>query len=181
MKHEAVMPVSPKADGAPLQPREHLLWSFVATLTLTTILRLGQGLGYTRIDLPMMLGTMLSADRDKAKAQGTLLHLINGWMFGAIYVTAFHSWRRSGALFGGLIGLVHGLVVLAVGLPLLPSAHRRMATEFTGPQPTTNLEPPGFMALNYGRNTPLLTMAAHVVYGAILGGFYNVRKQDGGS
>ncbi|MDH3514288.1 MAG: hypothetical protein OEM83_05395 [Gammaproteobacteria bacterium] len=36
--------------------------------------------------------------------------------------------------------------------------------------PTRALEPSGFMALNHGRQTPPLTLAAHVVYGAILGG-----------
>ena len=33
------------------------------------------------------------------------------------------------------------------------------------------LEPAGFLLLNYGRRTPLVTLAAHVVYGAIVGGF----------
>jgi hypothetical protein len=162
---------------APYRLREHLLWSFVATLVLTMILRLGQAMGYTRMDLPLMLGTMVSADRDKARAQGTALHLINGWLFGAIYVAAFRSWRRSGPAAGALIGLVHGLAVLVVGLPLLPSAHRRMASDFTGPQPTTSLEPPGFLALNYGRSTSLLTLAAHLLYGAILGAFYRVPRR----
>jgi xanthine/uracil permease len=163
--------------GAQFVMRNHLLWSFVATLILTTILRMGQALGYTRMDIPLMLGTMVSADRDKAKVQGALLHLLNGWIFGAVYVSAFHSWRHAGLVTGALIGLVHGLVVLVVGLPLLPGAHRRMASDFTGPQPTTSLEPPGFLALNYGRSTPALTLAAHVVYGAILGSFYRVPKQ----
>ncbi|MBI4512523.1 MAG: hypothetical protein HY702_00295 [Gemmatimonadetes bacterium] len=36
------------------------------------------------------------------------------------------------------------------------------------------LEPPGFLALNYGRQTPLLSLLAHVVYGAVLGGFYRL-------
>lgn len=30
------------------------------------------------------------------------------------------------------------------------------------------------MALNYGTQTPLITLAAHVVYGAILGSFYQL-------
>ena len=31
------------------------------------------------------------------------------------------------------------------------------------------IEPPGFLMLNYGRNTFLLTLAAHAAYGAIIG------------
>ena len=30
------------------------------------------------------------------------------------------------------------------------------------------------MALSYGRQTPIVTLAAHVLYGAIIGGFYTL-------
>ena len=33
------------------------------------------------------------------------------------------------------------------------------------------LEPPGFLLLNYGRQTLAATVVAHVAYGAIVGGF----------
>ena len=47
-----------------------------------------------------------------------------------------------------------------------------MPTAYDGPTRHRRLEPPGFMALNYGRRTPLVTFVARTVYGAILGGFY---------
>ena len=50
-----------------------------------------------------------------------------------------------------------------------------MASEQRGPTPTRQLEPLGFLALNYGRRTPLSVVIAHVLYGAILGGFYHLR------
>jgi hypothetical protein len=43
---------------------------FVGTLILTTVLRVGTELGLTRMDLPFLLGTALSADRIRAKAIG---------------------------------------------------------------------------------------------------------------
>ena len=49
-----------------------------------------------------------------------------------------------------------------------------MASELRGPEPTKALEPPGFLALNYGRRTPLVTLVAHAVYGLILGAFYHL-------
>jgi hypothetical protein len=52
--------------------------------------------------------------------------------------------------------------------------HPRMASEHHGPNPTRQLEPPGFMALNYGRPTPVATILAHLLYGAILGAFYTL-------
>ena len=46
-----------------------------------------------------------------------------------------------------------------------------MATERAGPSSTAMLEPPGLFALNYGTATPLVAVAAHLVYGAVLGLF----------
>jgi hypothetical protein len=161
-------------DGFMLRWRDEALWSFVGTLFLTAIMRAGQAGGVTRMDLPLMLGTVTTADRDRAKVYGSLIHLVNGWIFGSVYVAAFHSLRRASWLIGAMIGLVHGLFVLIAVLPLLPGAHRRMASTFTGPQPTSALEPPGFMALNYGRTTPIVTVVGHIVYGAIIGHFYEV-------
>ena len=75
---------------------------------------------------------------------------------------------------GAAIGLVHGLFVLVAPMPVLPAMHPRMAAEQHGPTPTKQLEPPGFLALNYGRRTPLSVVLAHLVYGGILGAFYQV-------
>jgi len=79
-----------------------------------------------------------------------------------------------------LIGFVHGSFVLLAGMSLLPGLHPRMASEQHGPTPTRQLEPPGFLALNYGRRTPVSVLLAHLVYGSILGAFYRVRRQPGG-
>jgi hypothetical protein len=148
------------------------LWGFVGTIVLTTLLSGSQGLGLTRMSLPYMLGTMFTPDRDLAKIIGTLFHLFNGWWLAFIYAAAFHSWGVATWWSGAGVGLVHGLFVLVVVMPLLPGLHPRMASEQRGPTPTRQLEPPGFLALHYGRRTPLVTLVAHVVYGAILGTFY---------
>ena len=44
-----------------------------------------------------------------------------------------------------------------------------------GPTSTAVLEPPGLLALNYGVQTPAVTIAAHLVYGAVLGLLLQVR------
>jgi len=36
------------------------------------------------------------------------------------------------------------------------------------------LEPPGFMMLNYGLRTPLVSLTAHVAFGALVGGFVSL-------
>jgi hypothetical protein len=151
------------------------LWGFVGTVVLTGLLAGCQALGLTRINLPYMVGTMATPDRDRAKIVGFAMHLVNGWLFAGVYAAAFQSWRRATWWLGAAIGLVHGLFVLLAAAPLLPGLHPRMANEQQGPTPTRQLEPPGFLALNYGRRTPISVLLAHVVYGAILGAFYRPR------
>ena len=84
--------------------------------------------------------------------------------------------RPHRVVLGAGIGVVHGLFVLAVGMPLLPGFHPRMVSEYFGPTPNRRLQPPGFLALNYGRGTPIVTLAAHGLYGAIIGAFYRLAQ-----
>ena len=156
--------------------RGTLLWGFVATVALTGLLAGSQSLRLTRMNLPYMLGTMVTAERDRAKIVGFGLHLLSGWIFATVYAAAFESWRRATWWLGAGIGLVHAMFVLVAGLPLMPGIHPRMASVTTGPTPTRHLEPPGFMALNYGTQTPLSVIVAHLAYGAILGAFYRLRR-----
>src|SRR5712691_7108738 len=85
-----------KEHGSMSKHGLRLLWSFVATLFLTGLLSASQGLGLTRMNIPYMLGTMLTPDRDRAKLSGFFLHFLNGWGFAFLYTAAFESWRRSG-------------------------------------------------------------------------------------
>jgi hypothetical protein len=149
-----------------------LVWGFGATIVLTTILAASQSLGVTRMNIPYLLGTMVSADRDRAKVIGIAMHVVNGWLFSAVYVLAFHAWGGATVWKGVLIGTVHAGFVLAVLMAALPGMHPRMASETSGPTVVRGLEPPGFLALNYGPRTPVSVLFAHVVFGAILGGFY---------
>jgi hypothetical protein len=149
-----------------------ILWGFAGTIILTTLMSGSRGIGMTRMDVPFMLGVMFTPDRDKAKWIGFLVHLINGWVFAFVYIKAFLATGLFHWWFGAAIGFVHAMFILTVGMRLLPGIHPRMATELRGPDPTRQLEPPGYMALHYGRGTPLITIVAHVLYGAVLGLFY---------
>lgn len=149
-----------------------LVWGFAATVVLTAILSGSQSLGLTRMNLPYILGTMLTPDRDRAKAVGILVHLLNGWVFSLVYVAAFHQWGGPAWWKGVAIGAVHAAFVLVAGMPALPGLHPRMASEARGPTVVRQLEPAGFLALNYGRRTPISVLLAHLAFGAILGGFY---------
>jgi hypothetical protein len=150
---------------------EAILWGFGATVILTTIMVSSKYLGLTRIDLPFMLGTIFTESRDKAVRIGFLSHVIMGWIFAFIYGIAFNIAELATWWFGLAIGFVHAAFVLTAGLQILSSFHPRMARPFQGPTPTRQLEPPGFLALNYGRGTPIATFLAHLIYGIVLGIF----------
>jgi hypothetical protein len=150
---------------------EILLWGFAATLILTTIMAGSKPLGITRMDLPFILGTLFTSDRNKAPLYGFITHLFIGWLFAFIYEAAFKSAHNYTWWFGLCIGFVHGAFVLSAGLQIIGVFHPRMARTYQGPTPTRQLEPPGFFALNYGKGTPIITLIAHLVYGGVLGLF----------
>jgi len=148
------------------------LWGFAATVVLTSLTIAGQSLGLTRIDIPFILGTIFTPDRDRAKVIGLIVHLVNGWIFALVYGFFFEAVHIATWWFGAAIGLAQGVFVVVALLPLLPGIHPRMVSDFRGPEPTRLLEPPGFLATNYGRMTPIVTILAHAIYGLILGAFY---------
>ena len=136
------------------------------------MLRAASELGLTRIDIPFLLGTAFTDDRVRAKAVGYALHFVFGLLFALAYWAVFVVIDESGVILGAVLGLVHALfVATALVNILLPAVHPRMGTGFTPAGSAPLLEPPGFLLLNYGRETPLVTVIAHIVYGAIVGGF----------
>jgi hypothetical protein len=149
-----------------------LAGGFVGTLVLTTILRAASELRLTRMDLPFLLGTAFTANRQRAKAIGYALHFLIGLGFALVYYAIFAAINESGWWLGAIFGLIHSLfAATALVNILLPLVHPRMGSPLTGANETALLEPPGFLMLNYGRRTPVATIVAHIAYGAIVGGF----------
>jgi hypothetical protein len=149
-----------------------LAGGFVGTIVLTSGLRLAQELGWTRMDIPLLLGTMFTDDRDRATVIGVAVHFLNGLLFALGYYAIFRAVDQAGWAFGAALGVVHA--ALAGGLLvtlLLPAVHPRMGTPWSDAEETPLLEAPGFMLMNYGRRTALWTLLGHVAYGAIVGGF----------
>ena len=145
---------------------------FVGTLVLTTALRAATELRLTRIDLPFLLGTAFTEDRIRARALGYVLHFFFGLAFAALYYAIFAAIDEAGWWLGAILGLVHGVFSgTALVNVLLPLVHPRMGTTFTDASSAPLLEPPGFLLLNYGASTPLVMIAVHLVYGAVVGAF----------
>jgi hypothetical protein len=152
-----------------------LVGGVVGTLVLTTGLRAASELGLTRMDLPFLLGTAVTHDRVRAKAFGYALHFLFGLLFALAYYAVFTVIEESGFLLGTLFGFVHALfAATALVNILLPVVHPRMGTGFDAADSAPLLEPAGFLLLNYGRQTPVVTIVAHLAYGAIVGGFVSL-------
>jgi hypothetical protein len=143
---------------------------FLGTIALSTMLAAAGELGITRMDLPFLLGTSVTDNRRRAKVYGYILHMLAGLVFALLYAACFAVIGRSGWWLGALIGALHAIFTSTVLVNvLLPVIHPRMGTPETAAHEVALIEPPGFLMLNYGRNTFLVTIAAHLVYGAIVG------------
>jgi hypothetical protein len=148
---------------------------FIGTLVLTTALSAASELGLTRMDLPFLLGTIVSSDRSRAKTLGYAMHFAVGQLFAMVYLGIFAAIDQSGWGLGALLGLAHGVFAgTALVNVLLPVVHPRMGTPLSAAADRPLLEAPGFMMLNYGRRTPLATIVAHIAYGTIVGGFISL-------
>jgi hypothetical protein len=149
-----------------------LAGGLVGTAVLTTALRGASELGWTRMDLPFLLGTAVTEDRERAKAAGYALHFGFGLLFSVAYWAVFSALGTAGWWQGALLGLVHGAFAAGALVDvLLPAVHPRLGSGSTAADRSPLLEPPGFLLLNYGRSTPAVALVAHIAYGAIVGLF----------
>jgi len=112
----------------------------------------------------------VSENRRRARAVGYVFHFIMGILFALAYAQFFAIVGRSGwalgALLGALQAIFNGTVLVNV---LLPVVHPRIGTPETAANEIALIEPPGFLMLNYGRSSFAVMLAAHIVYGAVVG------------
>ncbi len=153
-----------------------LIAGFAGTVVLTTVQGIAQGLRLTRMSFPLLIGTMFTENRERARVYGALVHFANGMLFSYVYVLVFDTLRSANWWIGLIVGLIHALFLLTVMLPIMPSIHPRLASEHHGPTATRYFEPPGFMGLNYGIQTPAATLISHAAFGAVLGTLYHVHS-----
>ena len=144
----------------------------VGTILLTSGLRVAQEVGWTRMDIPLLLGTVFTDRRGRASVIGYVVHFVNGLVFALAYYAVFRAVGHAGWLFGAALGLVHAFLAGGALLTvLLPAVHPRMGTPWTDAESAPLLEAPGFLLRNYGRRTLVWTLVGHVLFGAIVGGF----------
>lgn len=155
---------------------EMILWGAIATAAMTGLMQGAQGMGFSRLSIPFMVGTIFSSDRRIATVVGFAVYFLGGWIFAFVYFLILTSLDLLTWWAGGLLGLLHGLLLLVAALPLFPLIHPRMTSDFDAPVARPVLEPPGFLGLHYGGGTPATMLIAQGLYGALIGGLPQVRQ-----
>ena len=145
------------------------LFGLVATAALTAVMIGAQLAGWTRLDIPLLLGTVINEDPDRARVAGFFMHLVIGQGFAFGYAATFAQLDEASWWIGALLGLLHVSIALVALVPLLAGVHPRLASDRAGRESRAALEPPGLAGMNYGARTPLVTVVAHIVYGIALG------------
>src|SRR5687768_12932636 len=93
------------------------VFGVAATTGLTAVMIVAQLLGKTRLDLPLMLGTITTEDPDRARVAGFFIHLAVGQVFAGFYAAGFAALDRSDWWLGAAFGVVHAGVALTVLVP----------------------------------------------------------------
>jgi len=76
--------VSPVAQGIV----DVMIWGMIAALATISVMYASQSLGWTRLNLPFLLGAMFTEDRRAANVLGFLLYLVVGWLIAFFYTTS---------------------------------------------------------------------------------------------
>lgn len=149
-----------------------ILAGAVGTAVMTVLMYMGSAMMGMRMDMPMMLGTMMLPPGQAARALGMMMHFAAGIVFFIIYALLFDGFGLESATVGwaSLFGAVHG-VLAGMMMGMMGAMHPRMATA-TGGQGTAAMEPPGAFGRNMGAMAPIAIIVLHVVFGAVAGAVY---------
>ena len=144
------------------------VFGLVATTGLTAVMIIAQLAGRTRLDLPLMLGTVVTEDPDRARVVGFFVHLAIGQVFALFYAAAFAPLDTASWWLGGLFGLGHAVVALAVIVPLLPGVHPAHGQRTGRPRLRSRCSSRlGCSRSTTARRRRSSPIAAHVAYGIV--------------
>jgi hypothetical protein len=148
-----------------------ILAGLAATAVMTGVLYMGFIIGM-RMDMPMMLGTMLLPRGPAAWLLGLMMHFMMGAIFFIIYALLFDllAIESSLAAWGAVFGLAHGTVA-GMAMGMMNAMHPRMEAS-PGHGGVGALQAPGFFGLRVSAMAPAAILMLHAVYGAVGGAIY---------
>ncbi len=156
---------------------DFVLWAgfvagFAATVVMSVMIMMAKAAGMTEMPpFPIMTGSMVSGDKRTATIVGTFIHymMMGTIIFGLLYALLFAGFDSADWWLGVTIGVVHGLVIGVMAMPMMPAMHPRMtrAAVIAEPPREIQLNAPGLMGKNWGAMTPLGVLMGHAVYGVV--------------
>jgi hypothetical protein len=118
-----------------------------------------------RMNLLLMLGTMMGLSGPMAYAVGLMMHLVASAIFGVIHASIFAGADIDSGefLWGALFGLGHSVMtgIMLMGMPMM---HPEIKAG--------RMEAPGPLAISLGAPTAMGFVVLHVIFGALVGVLY---------
>ena len=149
------------------EPGWAILAGIVGGVVMAAILYMGNFLlpNQMKMNLFMMLGTMMLPVGTAAFVMGAMVHLVNSVIFGLIHGALYAAFDIDSAewAWGLLFGLVHWAGV-GMALGMMPLMHPRVRSG--------EIDAPGFYALNFPPMTAMGFLMLHLVFGVLVGVLY---------
>lgn len=151
-----------------------ILAGLAATAVMTVLMYAGAAMMNIRMDLPMMLGTMMMPRGSAARIAGLVMHFVSGVVFFIVYAALFDALSLEDGVAGwaALFGLVHGIAA-GMMMAMMPMMHPRMSAAGAGGG-SAEMESPGLFGRNLGQMAPMAIIVLHVVFGLVGGAVYAV-------
>lgn len=160
-----------------------LVAGFLATVIMTLATELASLRGATSMpSIPLLLGAFVSGDQDLAMAVGSAVHyvIIGTIVNGVLYALVF-SVVGADLIVAALIGMVHGALI-GVGLGWLKYIHPRVVDGSavnaggvaSGDRGEVVFTDPGIFGVGWGDMTPMVVVAAYVIYSVIFAIVYSL-------
>ena len=136
---------------------------------MTVILYMGIAMmpSQMKMNLLYLLGSMMVKQKAMAYVAGAMMHAMMSIAFALAHVGVYEALNLDSNLlaWGLLFGLVHYLVV-GMALGMMPMMHPRIQSGA--------IQAPGAYALAYPKATAAGFLMLHLLFGLLVGGFYDV-------
>ena len=118
-----------------------------------------------KMNLFLMLGTMVFRNRPMAYATGAMMHAAMSIAFGLVHVALYNTFGLESALvaWGVVFGFGHWAVT-GMGLGMIPIMHPLIRRG--------DMQAPGAFALNYPSMTAMGFLMLHILFGILVGAVY---------
>jgi uncharacterized membrane protein YagU involved in acid resistance len=156
-----------------------LVAGLAGTVVMSAMMGMAASMGLTKMPaMPLVMGSMVTGDRVTATRFGAVIHylMMGTVIFGLVYAALFTALDDASVTTGAIVGVVHGLALGLIGLPMIPSVHPRVSSTpaAAGAEVITvdggqlTISAPGLFGSKWGRMTPVGIVAGHLVFGVVV-------------